>query len=118
LIFFLFISWRLSSTTGTAIIVRALEVPGHLGLLLLVLFPETQHVVGNTNEATLEARAFGGCHTGGMGGGDRASSAKKSLRKRGPRGGAAGNGISPLAHARGVLDQNATRHEGCSDGKG
>jgi hypothetical protein len=52
-----------------------------MGLLLLVLFPETQHVVRNTNEATLEARAFGRCQTGGMGGGDRAASTKKCLRK-------------------------------------
>jgi hypothetical protein len=65
-LYFLFSSRRLSSpTAGAAIIVRALEVSGRLGLgLLLVLFPETQNVVRNASEATLEARAFRRCHAG------------------------------------------------------
>src|ERR1700733_4645641 len=56
-IYFLFSSRRLSSpTAGAAIIVHALEVSRRLGLgLLVVLFPETQHMVRNASEATLEA---------------------------------------------------------------
>lgn len=79
--YFLFNSWRLSSpTAGATIIVRALEVSGRLSLRLLVLFPETQHVVRNASEATLEAGAFRRCHAGCMWGG-RAPSTKKCLRK-------------------------------------
>src|SRR6267154_832043 len=71
------------ATAGAAIVVRTLEVSGRLGLslLLLVVFPETQHVVRNASEATLEACAFRRCHAGCMWGG-RAPSAKKCLRKR------------------------------------
>ena len=80
-LYLLFLSRRLSSpTAGATIIVHALEISGHLDLGLLLVFPETQHVVCNASEATLETHAFRRCHAGYMWGG-RAPSAKKCLRK-------------------------------------